>query len=229
MYKLLRLLLSLILCLSFAFGKDMTSQTFHYNFSLYMINALGSIPTECDGTAKQDTAIEWMCAYYSNGFDAFKTYWDSYLTSETIATSYKIQAITDWQPFNNEDGTLDFYAKTYSFENGKLIAAYDLSEAGREIFIGFEGVTNSVQTPSVNSSLNSNNQTASTSNGCININTANFEELRRIIHIDVERAQSILRRREVTPFTSVDDLDDIKGIGDVRLQEIKEQGAACVE
>jgi competence ComEA-like helix-hairpin-helix protein len=194
-----------------------------------MINALGSIPTECDETAKQDTTIEWMCAYYSNSYDTFKTYWDSYVASETITTSYKIQAITDWQPFNNEDGTLDFYAKTYSFENGKLIAAYDPSETGREIFIGFEGITPNFQAPSVDSSPKSNHQTTPTSYGCVNINTANFEELRRIIHIDEERAQSILQRRERIPFASVDDLDDIKGIGDVRLQEIKEEGLACVE
>jgi DNA uptake protein ComE-like DNA-binding protein len=229
MFKLLKLLFSLLFCFSFAFSKEMTAETLHYNFSLYMINTLGSIPTECDETAKQDPTIEWMCAYYPNGYDNFKTYWDSYVASESIITSYKTQAVTDWQPFNSEDGTLDFYAKTYSFENGKLIAAYDPSETGREIFIGFEGVATSIQVPAIDSSPSSNNQTISTSYGCVNINTANFEELRRIIHIDEERAQDIIQIRNRSLFTSVDSLTIVKGIGEVRLGEIKEQGLACVE
>jgi competence protein ComEC len=62
--------------------------------------------------------------------------------------------------------------------------------------------------------------------GQINVNSADRAELGRIIHIGPQRAGQILRLR---PFTSVDDLIRINGIGPVRLREIKEQGLACVE
>ena len=39
------------------------------------------------------------------------------------------------------------------------------------------------------------------------------------------RAQAIIANR---PFSSVDDLIRVKGIGPVRLSEIKQQGLACV-
>lgn len=61
--------------------------------------------------------------------------------------------------------------------------------------------------------------------GCVNINTASFEELRQIKHIDVDRANQILSLR---PFSSVDSMTRIKGIAEKRLAEIKAQGLACV-
>ena len=61
--------------------------------------------------------------------------------------------------------------------------------------------------------------------GCVNINTASFEELRQIIHIDVDRANQIINLRT---FSSVDSMDRIKGIGPARLADIKAQGLACV-
>lgn len=60
--------------------------------------------------------------------------------------------------------------------------------------------------------------------GCVNINTASFEELRQIIHIDVDRANQILTLR---PFSSVDSMVRIKGIAEGRLADIKAQGLAC--
>lgn len=62
--------------------------------------------------------------------------------------------------------------------------------------------------------------------GCININTASFEELQLIVHIGPERAQQII---ELRPFSSLDDLLRVDGIGPSRLQDIKEQGLACVK
>lgn len=61
--------------------------------------------------------------------------------------------------------------------------------------------------------------------GQIDINSASQEELDRIIHIGPERAGQIVRLR---PFALVDDLIRVKGIGPVRLDEIKAQGLACV-
>lgn len=64
-----------------------------------------------------------------------------------------------------------------------------------------------------------------TSGGCVNINTASHEDLQQIIHIGPERATEIIQLR---PFASVDGLDEVSGIGPSRLQDIKNQGLACV-
>jgi len=63
--------------------------------------------------------------------------------------------------------------------------------------------------------------------GCININTASFDELQQIIHIGPTRANELISLR---PFSSLNDMGRINGIkvGGVRLNEIKAQGLACV-
>lgn len=58
----------------------------------------------------------------------------------------------------------------------------------------------------------------------VDINHAPPEELERIIHIGPERAGQILQLR---PFSSVDSMIRIKGIGEKRLADIKAQGIAC--
>ena len=61
---------------------------------------------------------------------------------------------------------------------------------------------------------------------CIDINTASLEELDKIYGVGPTIAQRIIETR---PFTSVDDLIRVKGIGEKTLQKIKEQGLACVK
>ena len=61
--------------------------------------------------------------------------------------------------------------------------------------------------------------------GQVDINSAPVEELDKIKYIGTVRAQQML---ELRPFSSVDDMYRIKGIGPKRLAEIKEQGIACV-
>lgn len=61
--------------------------------------------------------------------------------------------------------------------------------------------------------------------GCVNINTAGFDQLQAIIHIGPDRAQQILNLR---PFGSVSAMDRISGIGPARLRDIINQGVACV-
>ena len=63
--------------------------------------------------------------------------------------------------------------------------------------------------------------------GCVNINTASFEDLQQIIHIGPTRANELISLR---PFSSLNDMGRIDGIkvGGVRLNEIKAQGLACV-
>ncbi|RXI99810.1 hypothetical protein DS745_13075 [Anaerobacillus alkaliphilus] len=58
----------------------------------------------------------------------------------------------------------------------------------------------------------------------VKINTATIEQLKRILHIDDERAALIVELRKTRPFASYEDLTRIKGIGEVRAKEIKAQG-----
>jgi len=60
----------------------------------------------------------------------------------------------------------------------------------------------------------------------IDINSADKEQFLEIIYIGEVRADYIIEER---PFDSVDDLINIKGIGEVTLDKIKEQNLACVE
>lgn len=64
--------------------------------------------------------------------------------------------------------------------------------------------------------------------GCVDINTAPREELTKIIHIGDSRAEQIIELRQKAPFSSLDDLQSISGIGPDLLAEIKAQGLACV-
>ena len=59
----------------------------------------------------------------------------------------------------------------------------------------------------------------------IDINTAPLEELIKITYIGEVRAKELISLR---PFSSLDDLLLIKGIGDKTLQKIKDQGLAWV-
>ena len=60
---------------------------------------------------------------------------------------------------------------------------------------------------------------------CVDINSASLEDMRRIIHLDDVRAPDAIRLR---PFRSVESLTRISGIGPARINEILEQGLACV-
>lgn len=60
----------------------------------------------------------------------------------------------------------------------------------------------------------------------VEINTASKENLMRIVHIGSARADEIIRLR---PFSSLDDLLRVSGIGVKILADIKEQGLAYVE
>lgn len=59
----------------------------------------------------------------------------------------------------------------------------------------------------------------------IDINSASKEELKGIIQIGEARAEQMITLR---PFSSVDDMIRIIGIGEVYLEAIKSQGLACV-
>jgi competence protein ComEC len=67
-----------------------------------------------------------------------------------------------------------------------------------------------------------------TAASCVDVNRAATDELLRILHIDAERAEQILRLRQERAFRSVGELTRVSGIGAARVREIQEQGLACV-
>ena len=67
---------------------------------------------------------------------------------------------------------------------------------------------------------------ASCIEGQIDINTATKEELEKLYGIGPIKADAIINSR---PFNSTDDLINVKGIGEITLNKIKEQNLACVE
>jgi competence ComEA-like helix-hairpin-helix protein len=67
---------------------------------------------------------------------------------------------------------------------------------------------------------------ASCEEGQIDINSASLEELDNLSGIGPAYANEIINSR---PFSSVDELIDVKGIGEVTLDKIKTQGLACVD
>ncbi|AOV07079.1 MBL fold metallo-hydrolase [Sporosarcina ureilytica] len=60
---------------------------------------------------------------------------------------------------------------------------------------------------------------------CININTASTEDLQQIIHIGEKTAAELVRLR---PYQTLNDLLTISGIGEKRLEDIKDQNLACI-
>lgn len=59
----------------------------------------------------------------------------------------------------------------------------------------------------------------------MDINSASLSDLDKIRHIGPVRAAQLITLR---PFSSIDDMVRIKGIGPDRLRDIKDQGLACV-
>ncbi len=62
-------------------------------------------------------------------------------------------------------------------------------------------------------------------NRCIDINLASSAELQEIEGIGRSLAEAIIKAR---PFKTIEELDRIKGIGEGKINEIKDQGLACI-
>lgn len=63
---------------------------------------------------------------------------------------------------------------------------------------------------------------------CVDVNLATTEQLQEIIHIGEERAEQIVELRQQRDFESLDELTRVDGIAAGRLQDIEEEGVACV-
>ena len=56
----------------------------------------------------------------------------------------------------------------------------------------------------------------------VNINTASAEELSTLKGIGAGTAEKIIKYREMHPFKRVDELMNVKGIGEKKFEKIKE-------
>ena len=61
---------------------------------------------------------------------------------------------------------------------------------------------------------------------CIDLNSATIDKLDEIVWIGPATAEKIIDSR---PFDSIEDLDSVSGIGEKKLQDIIDEGLACVE
>lgn len=59
-------------------------------------------------------------------------------------------------------------------------------------------------------------------NGLININTASLEQLTTLPGIGESKAKSIIEYRENTPFTTIEDIMNVSGIGESAYSKIKD-------
>ncbi len=64
---------------------------------------------------------------------------------------------------------------------------------------------------------------AAAANGVVNINTATVKQLQYLKGIGAKKAQAIVEKRAVKPFTSLEELTKIKGIGIKTVNRLRPQ------
>ena len=64
---------------------------------------------------------------------------------------------------------------------------------------------------------------------CVDINSASIDALTGIVHIGEARAKEIVDVRDAAPFEQLQELTRIDGLGPARVDDIKEEGEACVQ
>ncbi len=74
-----------------------------------------------------------------------------------------------------------------------------------------------------------NSSSAYTELDCVDINHAGLEELQEIKWVGEKTAQYIVDYRKDNEFENLDELDNIYGIGEAKLEDIKEQGIASID
>ena len=63
---------------------------------------------------------------------------------------------------------------------------------------------------------------------CVNLNTADRADLERIVHVGGDRSRQIIEQRLIKPFSSLDELTRVTGVGPGTIEDIRRQGLACV-
>jgi len=70
--------------------------------------------------------------------------------------------------------------------------------------------------------ITKNDKVSSEEIGIININTASLEELQSLPSIGLTKAKSIIEYRDNNPFNSIEDIKNVKGIGNRLFEKIKD-------
>lgn len=73
-----------------------------------------------------------------------------------------------------------------------------------------------------NDGCNNSNSSSNSNNSLININTASLSELMTLTGIGEAKAKNIISYRETTPFKSIEELQNVEGIGESIYVNIKE-------
>ncbi len=106
--------------------------------------------------------------------------------------------------------------------NGTIIITTD----GKTYTVDAEAVTlPKEENDHVTNSEDEEEKSPPISGECIDINNSSLQQLQNITQIGEERAKQLI---ELRPFSSIDELTRINGIGSGRLKEIKAEGKACV-
>lgn len=116
----------------------MTEGMAHYNFALYTISTLETIPTQCDENILNNPDIESMCAYFPNGNASFISAWETIMMSDIIQTNYLILPISEWLYFYDSNNNVDHIKRLYSFAETPLVISYNQNMPGRELHLSID-------------------------------------------------------------------------------------------
>ncbi len=118
------------------FVKNMTPQTHHYEFALYMVEALYAFEIECDEKVDLETEIEWFCATLIYGPEVFEDRLMAY--SSVRPSKFKLRPISTWGEVFVGKNRIGFYGRLYDVAGGRLVVGYGLDREGEKLYIGFE-------------------------------------------------------------------------------------------
>lgn len=138
----MRRLLALFLVLALvgvASARNMEPGSLYYNFSLYTLDALGASPSNCTNEVASSEAIESICGDYTGLAKVFVDDFEAIITSDIIDDNYDIEPLSDWFCLEDDDGSIDFYGRTYRFGDVTFLASYqnpDTQGENAQVFFG---------------------------------------------------------------------------------------------